>query len=258
MDRRIFVCAMLVLAAIVAGASPVSGRKDPGHESPPKRATTRGDVEGMLERVMPELRCEQVAIDDVLGFLRDVSGANIVVHWDAITAATGVTPATLVTIKAKNITFGKAIEAILDNVTNHKGKPQFSVVGPAIAIGTPASLKNLSDLYARHQNDPKEPAELRKAVPELKLEAIALTDTIDFLRDLSGAGFQLDWAGLEKAGVQKTTQVTVRLRNVPFTDALVQILGSLPSEVDYQIDGRIKIFARGKPATTPHAGAPRP
>ena len=67
---------------------------------------------------------------------------------------------------------------------------------------------------------------LDRSVPELKLNAEPLSDCIDFLKDTSGVPFIVDWDALAKAGVKKTSPVTVDAKNLKFKDAITMILDS--------------------------------
>jgi hypothetical protein len=67
---------------------------------------------------------------------------------------------------------------------------------------------------------------LARRVPELNFDAVALTDVIDFLRDVSGANVFVDWGALEGAGIERNTPVSARVRNVPFSNALDLVLAS--------------------------------
>ena len=74
--------------------------------------------------------------------------------------------------------------------------------------------------------DAKAKAALDRVVPELKFRAVPLSDTIDFLKDISGVPFIVDWDALAKAGVKKTSPVTVDAKNLKFKDAITMILDS--------------------------------
>ena len=67
---------------------------------------------------------------------------------------------------------------------------------------------------------------LDRSVPELRLHGESLSDTIDFLKDTSGVPFIVDWDGLARAGVKKTSPVTVDAKNLKFKDAITMILDS--------------------------------
>jgi hypothetical protein len=69
-------------------------------------------------------------------------------------------------------------------------------------------------------------AQLARRVPEVSFDAVALADAIDFLRDVSGANIFVDWKALEAAGMDRTTPVTLRAKNVSFSHALDMVLQS--------------------------------
>src|SRR5665213_3420000 len=66
--------------------------------------------------------------------------------------------------------------------------------------------------------------QLNTTLPEVKFEGVALTDAMDFLRDVSGANMTVNWKALEEAGITKDTPVTVRLRSVSLRKALDMVL----------------------------------
>jgi len=86
---------------------------------------------------------------------------------------------------------------------------------------------------------------LDRVVPELRLHAETLSDTIDFLKDVSGVPFIVDWDALAKAGVKKTSPVTVDAKNLKFKDAITMILDSAsqkPGAITYSVkNGAIHI-----------------
>jgi hypothetical protein len=65
---------------------------------------------------------------------------------------------------------------------------------------------------------------LSKRVPQAKLDNIALTDALDFLRDIAGVNISVDWKALEAAGVSKDAQVNLELHNVSAGKILSLIL----------------------------------
>ncbi len=67
-------------------------------------------------------------------------------------------------------------------------------------------------------------AALNRSLPELKFDGVALSDCIDFLRDVSGSNINVNWKALAEANVQKDTPITVRLYGVPLRKALAVIL----------------------------------
>lgn len=62
--------------------------------------------------VVPEVNFNGVAIADAIDFIRDVSGANIVVNWKALEQA-GVTRDATVTLRLRSVSMRKALDLIL-------------------------------------------------------------------------------------------------------------------------------------------------
>ena len=79
---------------------------------------------------------------------------------------------------------------------------------------------------------------LDRAVPELRFHGESLSDTIDFLKDVSGVPFVVDWNALAKVGVKKTSPVTVDAKNLKFSKAITMILDSAsqkPGAITYAV-----------------------
>src|SRR5438067_1902102 len=63
--------------------------------------------------VLPESKFTGVGLGDAIDFIRDVSGANIVVNWKALADA-NVTPDTPVNLRLHNVTVRKVLTALLN------------------------------------------------------------------------------------------------------------------------------------------------
>ena len=93
---------------------------------------------------------------------------------------------------------------------------------------------------------------LDRTVPEVRFDGVALSDTLDFLRDVTGANLAVDWRALT-AKIDKNAPVGIRLRDTILSDALVLILQDVGDGLDFQLDrGVITISAA--PATQPAEG----
>ena len=69
-------------------------------------------------------------------------------------------------------------------------------------------------------------AQLARPIPELNFDAVPFAEVVDFLRDVSGANVFVEWTALEAAGVDRSSPVTVRVKNVKFSQALDMVLKS--------------------------------
>lgn len=63
-----------------------------------------------------------------------------------------------------------------------------------------------------------------RTLPEMNFDGVALTDCIDFLRDITAANIVVNWKALEGAGVTPETVVNLKLRNVSLRKALSLLL----------------------------------
>jgi len=80
---------------------------------------------------------------------------------------------------------------------------------------------------------------IEKKLPELRLEATALGDVIDFLRDVAGANIFVNWRALESVGIERATPVSIRVRDVTLSRALRLILDDVGGgnvKLDYIVD----------------------
>jgi hypothetical protein len=207
-------------------------------------AAAESVVRAQLDRELPQVRFNANQLSDVVDFLRDVSGANIFPAWDALARA-GVKGDAPVTYDAKHVKLGGALADTLDAAAGGKGKAVVGIVGHAVVLATPAHLARLRADLARHRAA-GEPAALARRLPELKFNANACSDVFDFLRDVAGMKFQIDWPALDAAGVTVDTPVTCRLRDVPMDESLVLLLGSVGDAahpLDYRVgpDGTVTV-----------------
>jgi general secretion pathway protein D len=69
-------------------------------------------TEALLDSVLPEMRFDQTAFQDVVEYLRDTTQANIFVNWNVLEAA-GIDKMTQIDTRLRNIKFRKVLEIIL-------------------------------------------------------------------------------------------------------------------------------------------------
>jgi hypothetical protein len=83
-------------------------------------------------------------------------------------------------------------------------------------------------------------AQLNRRLPQIKFDAVAFSDVVDFLRDVSGLNIFVNWKSLEAAGVDRNTPVTAQLHDVKFSKALSVILsegvGGGQTKLGYTLD----------------------
>ena len=96
----------------------VAGMLSYGIAAPP--AADARTTRASLNRTLPEMKFDGVALADCIDFVRDITDANIVVNWKALETA-GVTKDTLVNLKLRNVTLRKALTLILSEASAGEG-----------------------------------------------------------------------------------------------------------------------------------------
>ncbi|MDB5295243.1 MAG: hypothetical protein JWO31_1226, partial [Phycisphaerales bacterium] len=82
------------------------------HGSTAQAAPARGTAKSALNRKLPDVKLQNVGLNDAMEFVRDVSGANLVIDWKALEAA-GVNRDTPVNLRLYGVTLRKVITTVL-------------------------------------------------------------------------------------------------------------------------------------------------
>ena len=86
-------------------------------------------------------------------------------------------------------------------------------------------------------------AQLDRLVPEVMFEGVGLSDTLDFLRDISGAVLEVNWLAIEAAGVNRNTPISLKVVNVKFSKVIAEIVSQ--AGLAFAVDGStIRISTR--------------
>jgi hypothetical protein len=91
-------------------------------------------------------------------------------------------------------------------------------------------------------------ATLDRILPELRFDAIGMSDVVDFLRDITGANIYVNWRALEAAGIDRNSPVTMRLRDIRFSQALGQLCRDVSGDgkgakVEYAMEDRVLVIS---------------
>lgn len=82
-------------------------------------------------------------------------------------------------------------------------------------------------------------AQLERRLPEVRFDNVAFSEVIDFFRDVTGTNIFVNWRALETSGIDRTTPVTARLRDVKFAKALQTVIDDVGGGIvplSYSID----------------------
>ena len=74
-------------------------------------------VRAALDKRLPDVRIDGQAFDDVIQFLREMTGANIFVKWSALEQAS-IDRKTPVSVQLRDVKFSKVLQTVLESVSN--------------------------------------------------------------------------------------------------------------------------------------------
>jgi beta-lactamase regulating signal transducer with metallopeptidase domain len=229
----------------------------------PPAAPTPEDLRmrALLDRQLPEMRFDEVALSDVIDFLRDVSGANIFVDWKAIEAA-GVQRTIPITARLRNIKFSKALSVILGDVGDGKVKLSYTVDKGVITISTTEALQENSQVQVYDIRDLLNIPAGKPGSPEIKAANDGLiNDTIALIKETVDRETWIDNGG--KLGAIKFLSGQLIITQTPTNHAeIVALLQKLRETRLIQLSVEVRILKlpdsvsdpRFFPATQP-AGA---
>lgn len=200
--RWVWLSLVLLALGCTSLTDSVRGQERTVTQAPPRPATQpaarptdpeKVDIQTQLQRVLPEARFDNIAFVEVIEFLRDVSGVNIVVNWRAMEAA-GIDRATPVTIRLRDVPFEQLLRQILRDVGGGAVQLHSSVEGQVLTITTQeeaaadarAVLYDVTDLLVNSAGAPLGGAEFNQRMDELT-DLIRWTVAWDSWRDLGGS-----------------------------------------------------------------------
>jgi uncharacterized membrane protein YgcG len=112
---------------------------------PAKFASAASVVRHQLDATLPEVKFDGVGLGDAIDFLRDVSGANIVVNWRAL-EGDGVSKDTTINVKLRAISLRRALSLVLGEAGG-TGKIGYTVDENVIEITTQELIDSI--MYTR-------------------------------------------------------------------------------------------------------------
>jgi len=261
-NRKMGWTALIGCAALVAVPLSLTRAQDAGKTLPPQTQPAEkpaanekqadDKLQKALDRRVPDLNFEGVALADVLDFVRDVSGINIYVNWKELAAA-DIDKNTPITLRLRNVETSTALRQILaqaDAKTRLRYKVENNVVQIGLAETAAPPAWDLTNIKVK---DKQMQAQLDRVMPELNFQGVSLSDVVDFMRDVSGANIVPNWKSLEAAGIDRNSPVTLRVRNIHFSKALSLVFQEAaggPDKLLFEVNGGV-INILGAPAAPP-------
>jgi hypothetical protein len=217
-NRFVIVLGLLVLTAPARGAEPAADTADP------KELPGEAHARAALATELKDVRLDGAGLAEAVDFFRDVSGENIYVDWPAL-AAQKVDRNAPVTLNVQGTTLADALTSALKQA----GAKDVTAtpVGFVIVLSTPDRTRAMVARFRRLADKPQtrqQRSQLDRPLPELNFDQTGFEDVVNFLCDVSGVTFTVDWKALERAGVAKNTPITLRMKKIPFGQVLQLVL----------------------------------
>jgi hypothetical protein len=148
----------------------------------PQSAENKAEA-AKLDRVLPAIKFDAAGFNDVIDFLRDLTGANIFVNWKSMEAA-GFDRATPVSVTLRNVRASKALQVILVSIGGRRGQVSSEIVNGVIAISATADavvapIKKTYDVRFLISGK-LEPGAREKRVAELRNLVIETVDPLSW------------------------------------------------------------------------------
>jgi RNA polymerase sigma factor (sigma-70 family) len=239
-QKATLIAALVVIALLVPATVGViarrAGGRGPEPTPPPAQQQANGPqaaANTLFDRVLPEIKFDSVPLADVVDFLRDVSGANIYVDWAAL-AQVGVRRNSPVTQRLTNVPFFTALVKILQDLSRDAAV-RISDEN-VIEISTVAGVRELGHREEWSREVIRASPGLAKKLPEIRLDAVAFSDAMDFMKEVSGWNEVLYATPdarkslkdvITDDGIDLRTPITLRLRDVSIVQGLDLILAQV-------------------------------
>lgn len=206
----------------------------------------------VLDAPTQPMKFSQLALSDIVEFLRDVNFANIEVNWPALEAV-GVERSTPVSLVQDESKLGETLRRILEAAGGLNNKLTLTEDDGVICISTTADNP---EFHAREpsfvRGDPKlvekTRESLRRNIAKIDLNQKGLPDAVKFFQDSADVQIVVNAHALAQIGLPTFAPVTIRMHDLTLDRALRLVADQLSNDrgrVRYAIDGdRILISTR--------------
>ncbi len=243
----------LVVTALLATAPMLRA------ESPTTRPAGGVSPTKLLLRVVPEISLVKVPLSRVLRRYTALSGLTVQADWGALKDV-GITKDTPVTLKARRLTFEKLLDLTLNSIAPPRHPLAWFLTGRKVLVSTQMRVLLRGRPVLRPARVTRSVGRVRRTrartgfrpPKEINFEQISLKDALDFLRDVAGVNFHVNWRSLETAGISRDTPITVKAKGISIGRALDLVLDQLNagrdrfSSIYWVIDGGVVRIATGE------------
>ena len=219
-----------VLIGLLAGAFGLqrAAAAAPARSADPARA---------LKRKLPG-PVGQTTLDKALKRYAKLAGVKIDVNWPALKAA-GVGKDAKVALKARQATGGQWLDLTLSQVAKKKKPLGWYVHGGVVRVTTIGGILSPRGLpYRRTSRSTRarptgaRPSKSPRPGSVFRFDDTALEDVVEYFREVTGLNFTVNWPALAQANVQRSTEISLNVRNVSPGRALDLVLDQLNAGQD--------------------------
>lgn len=204
------------------------------------------------------------SLEDVLNTLAEKTSLKIVPDWQEI-EATGVKRTDRVVLRGRKETLGQILDLLLAQAAR-RGKPLSWFIDPQGRIIVSTQARVLTRTTPRAQ--PTQPRQTSPAIgeasaaprpapappdqrPEIRFDNIALENVIEYLREMTGINYHVNWNALETVGIGRQTPVQLQASNMRLGSLLDLICQGLNGDKDkyssiyWVVDGGVVRISTG-------------
>ena len=168
-----------------------------------------------------------LTLDEALRYVEKASGVKVTADW-AVLRVCGVKADKAVSIKADKATISQLLDLILARASAKVQPLAWYIQDNAIQVTSQvhamhrsiAPTTRLTPGAVAARGSKPAAAGLTSSSRGLDMEEIPLSDVIQYVRDRSGVSMYVNWRALALSGVEKSTPVTLKLRNITLARTL--------------------------------------
>ena len=212
-----------VLTAVVLLALAVSV----GLTAEDKPATTPTQK---LAAEIPSVKLAKEPLMRVLNKYAELSGLKVEPDWEGLSAVS-IAKDTPVTLQVEKQPLSKVLDLTLDSIAPKDSPLAWYLAGDTIHVSTQLRVvlrnRTWAPLPAAMDGPRPVAAGGGGGIREFNFSETPLGMAMDFLRDVSGQNFHVNWRSLEASGITKDTPITLKARGISVARALDLITGQL-------------------------------
>jgi hypothetical protein len=155
------------------------------------------------------------SLSEVLDAIRERSPVNVCVNWSSLRGV-GIGPDTPVTLRLVRPTVRAVLEAIVAGTRSARGAAQYAVEDNVVVVWAAGAPRPVVAT--------KVPPAIDREIPEVNVTSHPFADVIEYLGDVGGVRFRVDYAALGEAGIKADSPVTLRLRGARLSGVVQSVL----------------------------------